>query len=464
MNTNIQAVVPETNDASMDVITKSAEMFKQKAEDFANASKDIQGLKDSVSGLVDLIKSGKDLDLEKEKATLEVKKSELEKRAKELENQEMLNKRADKFSRVFSNNQEQEIMKSETKTTINDYLQKASTLRAGESYSLDKETSNELGSFIVNKWSNVSKSSSTYANDVNPMGGYLLRPEFAPVTDQTNYTNTDKLFDLMGVSMTAETTAVRMQKFVYPYDAETARVQVRTENQAYVYGEYDNFIQQQTVPLLTLSTGIGVSRELLKLNQAAYDFLTPNLERNIRRRIVQGVIKSTVDASLKNIENIASISTQEITTATSNSTTIFDLIISLAAISTLRPERFVKPVLILNRSLLVKLITTYNNYNFIVANSGFIQGNFFNLPTFGLVPMFAVQDENLLKDTVGGEISAILMDADANKIVVNPRLTEFTIQNEHITHVENNMKALMSMSVATACIDTTRVATVKVKS
>jgi hypothetical protein len=296
------------------------------------------------------------------------------------------------------------------------------------------------------------------------MGGYLLRPEFAPVTDQTNYTNTDKLFDLMGVSMTAETTAVRMQKFVYPYDAETARVQVRTENQAYVYGEYDNFIQQQTVPLLTLSTGIGVSRELLKLNQAAYDFLTPNLERNIRRRIVQGVIKSTVDASLKNIENIASISTQEITTATSNSTTIFDLIISLAAISTLRPERFVKPVLILNRSLLVKLITTYNNYNFIVANSGFIQGNFFNLPTFGLVPMFAVQDENLLKDTVGGEISAILMDADANKIVVNPRLTEFTIQNEHITHVENNMKALMSMSVATACIDTTRVATVKVKS
>ena len=406
-------------------------------------------------------------------AQIELKKSEAVAKSEAQEKEIAMLKSQMNFAKYsgisHASPSEKVLMKSETKDGLNSYFEKASTLRGGASIRLDSDTSKELGNYIVSSW--LEKSASGYSNDSNAYGGYLQQPTILPITNQTNYTNTEKLFDLIGVSQTVETTAVKMPQYVYDYETETSRVQARSEGEAYSYDNAEGFLKLQTVNLEQLSYGKRMSRDFVKLNPQGYNFIISEYERNIRRRVSENLIKTTAGSvGLKNIDNIPVVMASKLPdnvkeTAGSIQTILNDIVVEMMTVTTLRPDRIMKPMFILNRTLISKLMFAYNNYQYHNLVAGILNPINRTILTaeFGAVPYISIADENLLKDSTGGEVSCIFMDADAYKIFVNPLLSEFTSQDPHINHVNNEVANLMTMSIASKLIDVNRVVVLKVK-
>lgn len=445
------------------------DVFLEKTKDMAQS---VEMLSKSLLADQEVRKQEAELRKSELDAQAELKKSELASENEALKKELEMKKSQMNFAKYsgvnYSSPSEKVLMKSETKDGLNAYFEKASALRGGASIRLDSDTSKELGNYIVSGW--LEKSASGYANDANAYGGYLQQPTILPVTNQTNYTNTEKLFDLIGVSQTVETTAIKIPQYVYDYETETSRVKARGEGEAYSYDDAEGFLRLQTVELQQLSYGKRMSRDFVKLNPQGYNFIISEYERNIRRKVSENLIKTTAIAGLKNIDNIPVVTASQLPanvkeTAGSVETILTDIIVKMMTVATLRPDRIMKPMFILNRTLISKLMFAYNNFQYHNLVAGILNPINRTILTaeFGAVPYISIADENLLKDSTAGEVSCIFMDADAYKIFVNPLLSEFTSQDPHISHVNNEVTNLMTMSIASKLIDVNRVVVLKVK-
>ena len=315
----------------------------------------------------------------------------------------------------------------------------------------------------------VLNKSSSYSLDSNPLGGYTDIPGILPITNQTNYSNEEKLFDLVGYSVTQESNSVLMPKFVYAYDSLN-HVKVIGEGKPYSFNPVEKIMDMQTVNLNELKAGFPVSQRLYESTSSLVSFLSEQLGRDIRRSISREMLRlSNADAKIKSIETVNNVLDSTTKTTAAAIQASLDDLFELANLPTLHPDRFIKPVLIVSRQFISKITRFYNNYGYpngiwINEETGIIK-----LPGFAAVPYISLDNETLMPsggDGTAGKTAAILMDADAYRNVINPSKTLLTNQYNsdlHSVNIDGMVSVVLRMMTATAIIDNTRIAKLVIK-
>lgn len=441
-------------------LQKSAEQVQKSAEQIEVLSKSLLAEQEARKQEAELRKS----ELE---AQIELKKSEAVAKSEAQEKEIAMLKSQMNFAKYSGVNHaspsEKMLIKSEDIDKLKNYVELV------KNYTFEEGSKSLItGTSVAEAITNIVLSkSSAYSMDINPLGGYLDTPSIAPITNQTNYSNEEKLFDIVGYKTTAESNTVVMPKFVYDFN-DLSRVKVMGEGKPYVFNDVTKIMDSQNVTLSDLKVGFPVSQKLYESLPSVVNFLQEQMGRDVRRSISREMIRlSGADAEIKSVQTVNDTSNQVLTNESMKA--MLNDLFELANLPTLRPSRFTKPVMILSRQFVNRITTFYNNFGY--PNDAWIdlRKKTILLPDFGDVPYVSLDNYDLMPDRGdgnAGKTAAILMDAEAYNVEINPSKTLMTNQYQsdpHSVNVDGTVGLLLKMAVATAIIDSTRIAKLVIK-